>query len=48
MALTHQDGATFVTQRLKLTKRLALQVANMLELGALRLTRISTGMRCAT
>ena len=35
MALTHQDGATFVTQRLKPTKRLALQVANMLELGAL-------------
>ena len=35
MALTHQDGATFVTQRLKPTKRLALQVANMLELSAL-------------
>jgi hypothetical protein len=35
MALTHQDGATFVTQQLKPTKRLALQVTNMLELGAL-------------
>jgi hypothetical protein len=34
MVLTHQDGATFVTQRLKPSKRLALQVANMLELGA--------------
>jgi hypothetical protein len=35
MALTHQDGATFVTQRLKPTKGLALEVANMLELSAL-------------
>jgi hypothetical protein len=35
MALTHQDGATLMTQRLKPTKRLALQVANMLALGAL-------------
>jgi hypothetical protein len=35
MALTHQDGATLMTQRLKPTKRLALQVADMLELSAL-------------
>ena len=46
MALTHQDGATFVTQRLKL-RGWRSKSPTCLSWARLRPTRISTGMGCA-